>query len=477
MFKRILITLLILLYYIVPSFAQSLDQAKQLYREGHYEEALPAFKKLIDRFPNNATYNLYYGVCLYRTNDLERSIPYLEYAEKKKASNAAQYLMDAYAKTYRFNQAEELCETYINKLKKKKKDTNTLEQQLSVFKRARRMMDRTEIIEVIDSVVISKDRFIKAYTLSSESGSLIAFNHIFKQNYPESSPVYMNQKKDRMHYARPDENNVLAIYSQVKLLDDWSDEQKLPEIINTPEGSGYPFILSDGVTIIYSSKGNESLGGYDLFRTRYSSESNSYLTPEQLSMPFNSIYNDYMLVIDEEKGLGWFVSDRYQENDNVCVYLYKIPSSTQRVSEEIDTEQKRLLASLVSIQKTWTNSEDYSSLIELAHEENQEKIANEDFVFIITDRIIYHYWEDFMNQEALETYKQYLNIQEEIKRIENALQSLYLENNASNNLIKTDIQERIKQLESTLDVLYPQTKELEKDARNKEINLLRTLQK
>lgn len=40
-------------------------------------------------------------------------------------------------------------------------------------------------------------------------------------------------------------------------------------------------------------------------------------------MPFNSIYNDYMYVVDEAKNVGWFVTDRYQEADKVTVYQFK----------------------------------------------------------------------------------------------------------------------------------------------------------
>ena len=65
----------------------------------------------------------------------------------------------------------------------------------------------------------------------------------------------------------------------------------------------YPFMLSDGTTLYFAENGEESLGGYDLFVTRYSSSSHEYLKPENLGMPFNSPYNDYMLVIDEPNNL------------------------------------------------------------------------------------------------------------------------------------------------------------------------------
>lgn len=44
-----------------------------------------------------------------------------------------------------------------------------------------------------------------------------------------------------------------------------------------------------------------------------------------------------MMVIDEAKQLGWFVSDRYQPEGKVCVYLFIPNDNRERVdSEDID---------------------------------------------------------------------------------------------------------------------------------------------
>ena len=47
--------------------------------------------------------------------------------------------------------------------------------------------------------------------------------------------------------------------------------------------------------------------------------------PENVGMPFNSPYNDYMYVIDEFNDLGWFASDRYQP-EGKCASMYSFPT-------------------------------------------------------------------------------------------------------------------------------------------------------
>ncbi len=58
-----------------------------------------------------------------------------------------------------------------------------------------------------------------------------------------------------------------------------------------------PFFMSDGVTLYYANDGDESIGGYDIFISRKGED--GFLQPQNIGMPYNSPYDDYMLAIDE----------------------------------------------------------------------------------------------------------------------------------------------------------------------------------
>ena len=79
------------------------------------------------------------------------------------------------------------------------------------------------------------------------------------------------------------------------MLDVWSLGKPLPGCINASGNANYPYVLSDGVTIYYASDGDGSMGGYDIFVTRYNTNTDTYLVPENVGMPFNSPYNDYRI--------------------------------------------------------------------------------------------------------------------------------------------------------------------------------------
>lgn len=281
-------------------------------------------------------------MCCFETGDYETAEKHLQIAVKRKIQDSFRYMGDLYYLTYRFEEAVEMYEEYISLLSKKKQDTADFERKSDLAKKGQRMLDRVENIQIIDSIVVDKQDILQAYHLSEESGSLHSFNQFFKANDSVFSTVYMNQKARNIYYGRKNDEKRYNLYTESKLMDKWGDEKQLPPNINNPESdNSFPFLLSDGVTMYYASTNNESLGGYDIFVTRYNTNMETYLSPEQMGMPYNSIYNDYMLVIDENKGLGWFVSDRSE---------FAVQKTKTRKSLQIKVGQPKTLLTVKEIQ-------------------------------------------------------------------------------------------------------------------------------
>ncbi|MDR1919605.1 MAG: tetratricopeptide repeat protein [Tannerellaceae bacterium] len=456
-------------------FAQSLEQAKRLYTAGKYAEAKPAFEKLVKQAPNNASYNHWYGVCCFETGDMEHAEPYLKIAANRRVQEAYHYLGELYIQAYRFDEATGMYEEYIDILAKKNEDIEPFKKRLELAEKAQRMVEKVENIQIIDSVVVDKDDFLSAYVLSEESGSLASFKQFFQTEEPVSSTVYMNEIGDKIFYAYPTEGQrQYNLFTQSKLIDKWGDEKRLPANVNSEGNNNYPFILTDGVTIYYASEGNGSIGGYDLFVTRYNINSDTYLTPEQLGMPYNSFANDYMLVIDETKGLGWFVSDRNQPEDKVCVYLF-IPDEQRSRIEGEDMAVKRNRALITSIADTWKPAADYAEQIRLAHTlvPSNKKEIHKDFEFVINNNLIYYSWEDFKSSEARSFYEKWVNLNKQISEFSDKLKALRQAYAQGNRAGKEQLKSTILQAEEQLYSLLQEPASLEKKARNAEINHLK----
>ncbi|MDR2763667.1 MAG: CDC27 family protein [Tannerella sp.] len=448
--------------------AQSLDQAKKLYNDGSYEEARPAFERLVSQSPNNSSYNLWYGVCCYETGDWETAEKYLRVALNRKVAEASRYLANIYTAQYRFEEAVEMWESYIEQMQKKKENTEAFEQQLAQVEKLQRMKEKTEDVQVIDSLVVDREQLLSAYFLNEDCGKLETYDAHFESSEALATAVYVNPKGDQAYYARPSENSRYALYTHARLMDAWADEK--PVFPSDTAENNYPFVLGDGLTLYFASKGNGSIGGYDLFVTRYNIHNASYLAPEQMGMPFNSPANDYLMVIDEVKGVGWFASDRNQPEGKVCIYLFIPDESRKRLENSEDDEKLRQRAKLSAIRETWVSGGNYAALIQSARTPpaSGEKAKKKEFELIINDRTTYYMWSDFRSGEAKSFYEKAIGLKQQASSVAGKLEEargLYAEGNAS---VRDRLSASILQTEKEWESLIRQASEWEKRARNTE---------
>jgi thioredoxin-like negative regulator of GroEL len=445
--------------------AQSLDQAKKLYNEGNYEEAGPAFERLVSQSPNNSSYNLWYGVCCYETGDRVAAEKYLQVARTRKVAEACRYLAYIYTAQYRFEEAVEMWESYIAQMQKKKENTEAFEQQLAQAEKLQRMKEKTEDVQVIDSLVVDKDRLLSAYFLNEDCGRVQTYDAHFESSEALASTVYINPKGDQAYYARPSNNARYALYTHARLMDAWADEK--PVFPSDTAENNYPFVLGDGLTLYFASKGHGSIGGYDMFVTRYNIHNASFLVPEQMGMPFNSPANDYLMVVDEAKGVGWFASDRNQPEGKICIYLFIPDESRKRLENSENDEWLRQRAMLSAIRETWVSDRDYAALIRDARTRpaSAEKEKKKDFELIINDRTTYYTWNDFRSGEAKSFYEKAVGLKKQASSVAGKLEEargLYAEGNAS---VRNRLGASILQAEKERDSLLRQASEWEKRAR------------
>ncbi len=458
--KKYIFTLLIALCATQIS-AQTLAQAKKLFENGEYEPAKAAFEKLVKRSPSSAEVNYYYGASCYETGELENSLPYLEKSAKRNYIGAFRYLGKAYADLYRFDEAVENYETHIEWLNEKNRDTEQADIEFLALLKKVLMFKSVEKVTVIDSFVVNKQQFLEAYQLGKDAGQLIQ---------SAGGTIYENEFGNK-RIGSELKDSLMQLYTQVKLLDGW--DKKMPiESLNDSCNMNYPFMMGDGITLYFASDGEGTLGGYDIFVTRYDSEDNSYLRPDNIGMPFNSTANDYLYAIDEFNQLGWFVSDRYQPQDTVCVYVF-IPNESKQTYnyEATDPQVIKDAATLQSIRTTWTDEAQVQAArqrlanIRSAETDEQQK---GDFTFILNDRITYHTLKDFRSAEAQKNYRQLLQKQKDWEQLTQSLKQKREQYASENGLGKKklepsilDLEKRIPQLQEEIEKLAIETRRLE----------------
>lgn len=453
--------------------AQTLAEAKALYEKKEYEKARPAFKKLVRTQPANGNYNLWYGVCCLETGEAAEALKYLETAVKKRTPGGQLYLARAYNDLYRFEDAVTTYETYISDLNKRKRPTQEAEKLLEKSRSNLRMLKGVEEVCFVDSFVVDKENFLEAYKLSHESGKLFMYNSYFKDSNTQGGTVYETELGNKLYYSELQPDSTLSILSRNKLLDAWSNGNLLPESINEGINASYPYVLTDGITIYYASDGSHSMGGYDIFVTRYNTNTDSYLTPENVGMPFNSPYNDYMYVIDEFNNLGWFASDRYQPENKVCIYVF-IPNTSKQVYNYEAMEQDKIiaLAQIHSIKDTWTNTDAVTAAQERLQKSVDDKpktSQQHEFQFVIDDNNTYYRSDDFRSPQAKALHNQYVLLEKSYKQQQKKLAKMRSEYaNAGKNekdrmsAAILDLEKRVQQLSAELEQAIVKVRNAEK---------------
>ncbi len=224
------------------------------------------------------------------------------------------------------------------------------------------MLEAIQKVMFIDSMVVEKDNFYSYIPLSKESGQLLQKGGVGQ---------YTNELGDHRIEALLHSGDTAAYLATSDLIaGQWT--QPAPARGIGSDDSNFPYVMPDGTTLYFAQKGEKSIGGYDIFVTRYNAENASFLRPENIGMPFASEANDYLYVVDEPWQLGYFVTDRRQPEGMVCIYVF-IPETSRRVypSEAYSPEQLRSLAGIASIADTWDNEDERKNALERLRQARQ----------------------------------------------------------------------------------------------------------
>lgn len=467
----------ILLIIIALSFSlvgQTLKHAQALYNEKHYAEAGKLFQSLLKRRPNDGTFNYGYGMSLAKSGQQETALPYLQKAVTRKISAAYPTLCDLYFKLYYFDEAVTTIQDYLVLPTISTTDSKKYSALLVKAKLGADMIQHVEIVTIVDSLQVDKKDFFKHYGFSKELGTIFPSQQLNKQE-PADMLAYRSQRGNRIIFA-DSLHGKAALYSIFQMADRWSDPAPLSDVVNDYGTElNDPFIASDGVTLYFAAKGDHSLGGYNLFVTRYNMKENKYYVPINYGMPFNSIYNDYLLVIDDVDNIGWFATDRFQPAGKVMIYTF-IPNAERKIIQSDDQAYIRSAAQL----KTYRLGKMPVIHNVLAIDSISSSLSNKksNIHFVVNDTLIYSSPAQFKSQQARQLFLQADTLTKNIVTLEQELvakRQAYA--NAKTQEEKTTLQPEILALEQQVIGLRPQPKQLLKSARDMEIKMLQSTSK
>lgn len=334
------------------------------------------------------------------------------------------------------------------------------------------MREMTQQIIIIDSVVVDKDQVMEQIRLSAEAGSIMQNGQLF--NNVHTDCLFLNEMGNKAYFSQPDDSLRQQLFSSDKIGGEWSKPTLLKGISEGINEASYPFMMADGITFYFAGKGEESIGGYDIFMTRFDARSGQFLKPENIGMPFNSEANDYLYVIDEFSNIGYFVSDRRQPEGKACIYIF-IPTETRNTYDPsvYTEEQIRRYADIVSITDTWGNGDERKAALQRLKNihttvRQEPQAASPHCPFIINDALTYSSAKDFRSPEAAALYGQFVKLRQRISDLSDQLEksrSYYHKADATERqALRKEIlsgEDELQQLHSTIHKLEKQIRQTE----------------
>jgi outer membrane protein OmpA-like peptidoglycan-associated protein len=113
--------------------------------------------------------------------------------------------------------------------------------------------------------------------------------------------------------------NLDVFYVEKKSDGKWSKALPLSDKINSNEDERSPVLINDS-TLIFCSKGHNTFGGYDIFKSYYDKKANTWSEPFNLGLPINSAYDDIYFYPNDSENAVYIASERPYSVGEVDMY-------------------------------------------------------------------------------------------------------------------------------------------------------------
>lgn len=311
-----------------PGNLQSKEAEKYFYAQ-QYDKAAPLFAQLISTDPQNFRYNYFYGICLLVISENKvSSIPYLEKALQNENSpeDVYYYLGRSYHYAYRFDDAQKMYKDYLSYIGVKEGSKMLIPDLIIMCENAKELLDTSKCSAIVGKWTATQNDFFESYRFPEQTGKLLRMPDALSDrsdNQPGEKPmVFLSANGRVMYFSRRSEiSNSFDIFRSEKSTDgQWDRPIRIDATVNSGKDELYPTCNEDGRILFFSSKGHNTTGGFDIFKTYYNPVTRSWCKPENAGSPFNSPDDDYCLVASRENNEACFISQRETPPGTFTVY-------------------------------------------------------------------------------------------------------------------------------------------------------------
>jgi hypothetical protein len=356
------------------TFGQNIEkemkkQADKLFAEKQYVAATSTYLSLLSLYPSSSEYNYKYGACLlYNSAKKQTAIKFLASAVTDPAVDPIAYyfLGKAFHLNFQFNSAITNYQIFLTKssdeLRKKE-----VRRQLEMCENGKNLLRQLSDLVVLEKKETDPQNFFRSYNLEHIGGSIVVaadFQSKIDVKRKHFPLVYFPANSDTVYYSSfgdVDKGNKDIYFKTRTLEGTWSSAQTVKGMVNTNEDEDFPFLAADRHTLYFSSKGHNSMGGYDVFRSERVGGKHAFSTPINCDFAISTPDDDLFYITDSLGKYAYFASSRQSENGKLVVYkvrVTRVPS--QLLVGDFTFEDEEQAAQLKASSELKPNAEKYS---------------------------------------------------------------------------------------------------------------------
>ncbi|MBS1646997.1 MAG: PD40 domain-containing protein [Bacteroidetes bacterium] len=294
-------------------------QAEKSFEEEDYDTGGKLYGQLVANYPRDPIYNYRLGVCyLYNNENKKKCLPYLQLSAKTAKENEKEalfYLAKAYHINYRFDEAIKYYTDYKDIASATMIKKMQVDREIQACKNGKRLLSNLSELVVLENKELKQSDYFRSYDLQNVGGKLLIkpdeFVSSSDKKKKDKSIIYLPKNNERLFYASYGSGDNKDIYEVKKLPNgEWAKPKSIGAPVNTEFDEDYPFLHPNGKVLYFSSKGHNSMGGYDLFKSEWDPSNDKWKEPINLEFPINSPNDDILFVTDSLEKIAYFSTNR-----------------------------------------------------------------------------------------------------------------------------------------------------------------------
>jgi hypothetical protein len=146
----------------------------------------------------------------------------------------------------------------------------------------------------------------------------------------------------------------------------WSEPFKMGDDINSIYNEDFPYLSADGVTLYFSSQGHNTMGGFDLFKSVWNQEDNTWTKAVNLGYPVNTTDDERSICITPDNRVGYVSALRPIGKGDLDIYRVRFNDVDQKLT---------LFIGNVQLGDSLTQPKDFIVNVLAINEQSQEEFS------------------------------------------------------------------------------------------------------